>query len=147
MLQLAEGTHLTLDETALEAGTLNATGIQNLASLKHLLEWQKVEYDFQFYKMEMPADLPVLILSQVKAISSYLTHLMVSVQEKGWLIHSLDVQSCNRRNLGCSQQMLLSPSCQLQPLLVQLLMNWILQSGACTLQWQETWSIPYSLLF
>jgi hypothetical protein len=42
MLQLAEGTHLTLDETALEAGTLNATGIQNLASLKHLLEWQKV---------------------------------------------------------------------------------------------------------
>lgn len=67
MLQLAEGTHLTLDETALEAGTLNATGIQNLASLKHLLEWQKVEYDFQFYKMEMPADLPVLILSQAKS--------------------------------------------------------------------------------
>jgi hypothetical protein len=26
-----------------------------------------VEYDFQFYKMEMPADLPVLILSQAKS--------------------------------------------------------------------------------
>lgn len=25
----------------------------------------QVEYDFQFYKMEMPVDIPVLVLSQV----------------------------------------------------------------------------------
>lgn len=41
-VQLAEGTHLTLDETALQAGTLGTIGVQNLEVLKHLLEWQKV---------------------------------------------------------------------------------------------------------
>jgi hypothetical protein len=66
-VQLAEGTHLTLDETALQAGTLGTIGVQNLEVLKHLLEWQKVEYDFQYYKMEMPADVPVLVVSQAKS--------------------------------------------------------------------------------
>ncbi|KAG0600553.1 hypothetical protein M758_11G042700 [Ceratodon purpureus] len=66
-IQLADGTHLTLDETALQAGTLGTIGVQNLEVLKHLLQWQKVEYDFQYYKMEMPADVPVLVLSQGKS--------------------------------------------------------------------------------
>ena len=43
-LQLAEGTHLTLDETVLQAGALSPVGVQNLESLKHLLQWQKVRY-------------------------------------------------------------------------------------------------------
>lgn len=66
-MQLSDGTHLTLDETALQAGTLNSVGVQNLEVLKHLLQWQKVEYDFQYHKMEMPADVPVLVLSQGKS--------------------------------------------------------------------------------
>jgi hypothetical protein len=41
-IQLADGTHLTLDETALQAGTLGTIGVQNLEVLKHLLQWQKV---------------------------------------------------------------------------------------------------------
>lgn len=41
-MQLADGTHLTLDETTLQAGTLNAVGVQNVEVLKHLLQWQKV---------------------------------------------------------------------------------------------------------
>lgn len=41
-IQLAEGTHLTLDETALQTGTLGTIGVQNLEVLKHLLQWQKV---------------------------------------------------------------------------------------------------------
>ena len=28
----------------------------------------QVEYDFQYYKMEMPSDVPVLVLSQVTEI-------------------------------------------------------------------------------
>ncbi|KAJ7566570.1 hypothetical protein O6H91_02G109100 [Diphasiastrum complanatum] len=67
VLQLAEGTHLILDETALTTGQLNATGVQNVQSLKNLMEWQKVEYDFEFHKMEMPIDVPVLILSHAKS--------------------------------------------------------------------------------
>ena len=42
VLQLAEGTHLTLDETELESGQLSAVGVGNVESLKTLIEWQKV---------------------------------------------------------------------------------------------------------
>ncbi|EFJ32579.1 hypothetical protein SELMODRAFT_86324 [Selaginella moellendorffii] len=63
-LQLASGTHLTLDETALNTGRLNETRVRNLQSLKSVMESQKViDYDFQYYQMEMPTDLPVLVVS------------------------------------------------------------------------------------
>ncbi|XP_055831428.1 mini-chromosome maintenance complex-binding protein isoform X2 [Solanum dulcamara] len=67
ILQLAEGSHLTIDETQLQAGTLNSTGIENARVLKCLLEWQKVEYDFTYYKMDMPADIQLLVLSEGKS--------------------------------------------------------------------------------
>lgn len=66
-LQLASGTHLTIDETQLKAGTLNSTGIHNVQIFRNLLEWQKVEYDFQYYTMDMPADIQVLVLSDGKS--------------------------------------------------------------------------------
>ncbi|CAM6091635.1 unnamed protein product [Calypogeia fissa] len=66
-LQLAEGTYLILDETAMTTGHLTSVGIQNIQSLKYLMEWQKVEYDFQYYKLDMPTDIPVLIISNAKS--------------------------------------------------------------------------------
>ncbi|MCO5600015.1 hypothetical protein L7F22_054123 [Adiantum nelumboides] len=66
-VQLADGTHLMLDETALKSGQLTEIGLQNVHILKNLMEWQKVEYDFEFYKMEMPADVPVLVLSTARS--------------------------------------------------------------------------------
>ncbi|KDP21670.1 hypothetical protein JCGZ_03341 [Jatropha curcas] len=66
-LQLAEGSHLMIDETKLEAGTLNSVGVDNARLLKNLIEFQKVEYDFTFYKMEMAADVQLLILSEGKS--------------------------------------------------------------------------------
>ncbi|KZV51929.1 hypothetical protein F511_09193 [Dorcoceras hygrometricum] len=66
-LQLAEGSHLTIDETQLQAGTLNATGVDNARVLKSLIESQMVEYDFTYYKMEMPVDVQLLILSEGKS--------------------------------------------------------------------------------
>ncbi|CAN1297636.1 Mini-chromosome maintenance complex-binding protein [Linum perenne] len=66
-LQLAEGSHLTIDETRLEAGTLNSVGIENVRLLKNLTELQKVEYDFTYYKMDMSADVQLLILSEGKS--------------------------------------------------------------------------------
>ncbi|XP_074287149.1 mini-chromosome maintenance complex-binding protein [Silene latifolia] len=67
VLQLAEGSHVIIDETQLQAGTLNSIGVENARSLKNLTELQKVEYDFQYYKMEMPADVQLLILSEGKS--------------------------------------------------------------------------------
>ncbi|XP_010525516.1 PREDICTED: mini-chromosome maintenance complex-binding protein-like [Tarenaya hassleriana] len=66
-LQLADGTHLTFDETQLQSGTLNSVGVENARLLKNLLEYQKLEYDFQYYKMEMSADVQVLIFSKGKS--------------------------------------------------------------------------------
>lgn len=42
VLQLAEGTHLTIDETRLQTGVLNSIGVENARLLKNLLEFQKV---------------------------------------------------------------------------------------------------------
>lgn len=41
-LQLAQGTHLTIDETNMQCGTLNSKGVENASLLKHLTEWQTV---------------------------------------------------------------------------------------------------------
>ncbi|KAL6977546.1 hypothetical protein U1Q18_026345 [Sarracenia purpurea var. burkii] len=67
VLQLAEGSHLTIDETQLQAGTLDSVGIENARLLKNLVELQKVEYDFKYYKMEMATDVQLLILSEGKS--------------------------------------------------------------------------------
>ncbi|KAL0359119.1 UNVERIFIED_CONTAM: Mini-chromosome maintenance complex-binding protein [Sesamum angustifolium] len=67
VLQLAEGTHLTIDETSLQTGTLNSVGCENARVLKNMMDLQKVEYDFTYYKMEMAADVQLLILSEGKS--------------------------------------------------------------------------------
>ncbi|VVB02908.1 unnamed protein product [Arabis nemorensis] len=67
VLQIADGTHLILDETELQPGTLNSIGVGNATLLKNLLECQKVEYDFQYYKMEMATDVQMLIFSEGKS--------------------------------------------------------------------------------
>ncbi|KAL1337427.1 hypothetical protein HN51_032095 [Arachis hypogaea] len=66
-LQLAEGSHLIVDETKLEAGTLNSLGVENARLLNNLVEWQKVEYDFKYYKMDMTTDVQLLVLSEGKS--------------------------------------------------------------------------------
>ncbi|CAN8317626.1 unnamed protein product [Cochlearia groenlandica] len=67
VLQIADGTHLTLDETELQPGTLNSVGVGNAKLLKNLVEYQKVEYDFQYYQMEMATDVQMLIFSEGKS--------------------------------------------------------------------------------
>lgn len=42
VLQLAEGSHLMIDETQLEVGTLSSLGVENARLLKNLMELQKV---------------------------------------------------------------------------------------------------------
>ncbi|KAL8462886.1 hypothetical protein ACS0TY_033768 [Phlomoides rotata] len=67
LLQLAEGSHLTIDETSLQSGTLNSMGVENALVLKNMIESQQVQYDFTYYKMEMAADVQLLILSEGKS--------------------------------------------------------------------------------
>ncbi len=63
VLQLAAGTVLVLDETAMSAGQLNETGLKNLGAIQTMMQSQKLPYDFQFYQLEQPTDQPIIIAS------------------------------------------------------------------------------------
>lgn len=67
-LQLSEGTHLVLDETVLEPGQLDATGVQNVTAIGNVIQWQKVEYEFSFHRCEMKTDITVLVLSEARSL-------------------------------------------------------------------------------
>jgi len=65
VLQLAEGSHLIVDETQLKAGTLNSVGVENARLLKNVMELQKVTFCLSsspiflgscvfFYAMNLP---------------------------------------------------------------------------------------------
>ncbi|MBN3295848.1 MCMBP protein, partial [Amia calva] len=68
VLQLPRNSSLFLDETALEQGQLDASGVQNLTALGNLISWQKVDYDFNFHQMEFPCNINVLITSEGRSL-------------------------------------------------------------------------------
>lgn len=57
-----------LDETKMEQGRLDSTGVGNITALGNMITTQKVEYDFKYYKMEFDADIKVLLLSEGKSL-------------------------------------------------------------------------------
>ncbi|KAJ8361343.1 hypothetical protein SKAU_G00178680 [Synaphobranchus kaupii] len=68
LLQLAPNTALFLDETVLEQGQLDSTGVRNITALGDLISWQKVDYDFSFHHMEFPSNFNVLVVSEGKSL-------------------------------------------------------------------------------
>ena len=68
ILQLSESSNLIVDETALEPGQLNRNGVKNVTVLGNVISWQKLEYDFKYYKAEFTTNLLVLILSEGKSL-------------------------------------------------------------------------------
>lgn len=57
MMPFPSGTHLVVDETALEPGQLNERGVRNLTALGHLVQGQKVHYDFHYHTAEFDCNL------------------------------------------------------------------------------------------
>jgi len=68
VLRPADGTHVLLDETVLEAGQLAGAGVANLRALAALIQKQAVDYDLEYYQLEMEVDAPVTILSTGKSV-------------------------------------------------------------------------------
>ncbi|XP_001656900.2 mini-chromosome maintenance complex-binding protein [Aedes aegypti] len=68
LLQLAPHTHLLLDETKLQTGKLESSGVEAVQSIAHLIKTQKLKYNFQFYQLEFNSDVPVLVLSEGKSM-------------------------------------------------------------------------------
>nr|XP_033796550.1 mini-chromosome maintenance complex-binding protein isoform X2 [Geotrypetes seraphini] len=68
LLQLASNTLLLIDETVLEQGQLDTTGVHNVTALGNLITWQKVDYDFHYHQMEFPCNINVLITSEGRSL-------------------------------------------------------------------------------
>lgn len=80
ILQLSESTNLMVDETALEAGQLDGNGVKNVTALGSVISWQKLEYDFNFYKAEFTTNLLVLVLSEGKSLLPSDCHVVLRPQ-------------------------------------------------------------------
>lgn len=80
-LQLARNTSLFLDETKLEQGQLDTTGVRNVTALGNLISWQKVDYDFSYHQMEFPCNINVLVTSEGRSLlpSDSQVHLQTQI--------------------------------------------------------------------
>lgn len=79
-LQLAKNTVLFLDETKLEQGQLDSTGVRNVTALGNVISWQKVEYDFNFHQMEFPCNINVLTTSEGRSLLPSDCHIRLQPQ-------------------------------------------------------------------
>ncbi|NXJ63139.1 MCMBP protein, partial [Rostratula benghalensis] len=81
VLQLASNTSLVVDETQLEQGQLDTTGVHNVTALGNLITWQKVDYDFSYHQMEFPCNINVLVTSEGRSLlpSDCQVHLQAQI--------------------------------------------------------------------
>lgn len=81
LLQLAPGTHLVLDETALEAGQFSARATANLKAVMELLDHQHVSFDLGFQSVQIRTDYTVLSVAVGSSIFSHQWTVPVSARE------------------------------------------------------------------
>ncbi|XP_067382817.1 mini-chromosome maintenance complex-binding protein [Channa argus] len=103
VLQLARNTSLFLDETQLEQGQLDTTGVRNVTALGNLISWQKVDYDFNYHQMEFPCNINVFIISEGRSLlpSDCQVHLQSQVTPP----HLEEYLSSIRMHLQASSQL------------------------------------------
>ncbi|OWZ10242.1 hypothetical protein PHMEG_00016936 [Phytophthora megakarya] len=68
VLQVANGTTMLVNETALTPGQLNDQGVKNIAALQSLIDKMLLPYDFQYYNMDFPQDVAVVTVSEGASI-------------------------------------------------------------------------------
>ncbi|XP_013171931.1 PREDICTED: mini-chromosome maintenance complex-binding protein [Papilio xuthus] len=93
ILQLTKHTHLVLDETKMEQGRLDSTGVGNITALGNMIITQKVEYDFKYYKMEFDSDIKVLLLSEGKSLLPSDYHIPLRPEESSLEIFDAIVEA------------------------------------------------------
>jgi hypothetical protein len=67
-LQLSTGTVLLCDETALGEGQLSPRGVKSLQSLHSLSVFQHLPLEFDYFSMNLPVDVPLVIVSNPSSI-------------------------------------------------------------------------------
>ncbi|XP_063382766.1 mini-chromosome maintenance complex-binding protein [Cydia fagiglandana] len=93
VLQLSKHTHLILDETQMEQGRLDTTGVHNISALANLIKTQKVKYDFKYYQMDFESDVSVLILSEGKSLLPSDYHVPLRPEESSLEIFDAIVEA------------------------------------------------------
>ena len=81
ILQLSQNTHLLLDETKLTNGELNPAGVSNLTALGTVISWQKIEYNFNFHKLDFATDIPCLVMSEGRSMLPSDSQVMLRPKE------------------------------------------------------------------
>ncbi|OUM58815.1 hypothetical protein PIROE2DRAFT_15838, partial [Piromyces sp. E2] len=66
-LQLSNGTVLVVDETTMQEGKIENTGVMNISILGDLFQNQKITYDFNYHTIDFPADINLIVLSEAKS--------------------------------------------------------------------------------
>jgi nicotinic acid phosphoribosyltransferase len=52
----------------MKSGTLNENALKNYKFLAHLIEYQQMLFDFEFFEQKLPMNFPCLILSEGKSL-------------------------------------------------------------------------------
>ena len=70
--------HASLRDPILDSGAssevntalliLFVAGVKNITALGNVIQWQKVEYDFNFHKVDFPTNIICLVLSEGKSL-------------------------------------------------------------------------------
>lgn len=68
MLQLANHTHLVLDETRLREGRLLPNGVKAVKAIEHIISRQVMVVDFKYYQLDYDTDVQFLCLSEGKSM-------------------------------------------------------------------------------
>ncbi|ALC38638.1 CG3430 [Drosophila busckii] len=93
LLQLAPHTHLILDETCLQQGKLEASGVQAVQHLANLINHQQLKCDFQYYHIDYNVDIPVLIFSEGRSMLPSDFVLPLNADSKAIEIHAESMQA------------------------------------------------------
>lgn len=68
VLQLANHTHLVLDETRLREGRLLPNGVKAVKAIEHIISRQVMVVDFKYYQLDYDTDVQFLCLSEGKSM-------------------------------------------------------------------------------
>lgn len=64
ILQLAPNTHFIFDETQMQPGKLDESGMSAVQHISHVIDCQKIKCLFKYFQTEYECDIPILILSE-----------------------------------------------------------------------------------
>ena len=67
-LQLGAGSVLIVDETNMDSGVLSPSGVKSIMALESVVDSQNLPADFDYFKMNIPTDLCVIVLSSNKSM-------------------------------------------------------------------------------